>query len=61
MNAELLMLIGGIVAFVLTLHWVRNRELREKYRRALHRLRHWSPPESGRILGLAVRTATLVQ
>ncbi len=31
MNAERLMLIGGIASFVLTLHWVRNRDLREKY------------------------------
>jgi hypothetical protein len=30
-NAERLMLIGGIVAFVLTLAWVRRRDLREKY------------------------------
>jgi hypothetical protein len=31
MNAERLMLVGGIASFVLTLHWVRNRDLREKY------------------------------
>lgn len=31
MNAELLMLIGGVAAFVLTIYWVRSRELREKY------------------------------
>jgi hypothetical protein len=31
MNAELLMMIGGIAAFLLTLHWVRSRNLREKY------------------------------
>jgi hypothetical protein len=31
MNAELLMLLGGITAFVLTVYWVRNRDLREKY------------------------------
>jgi len=31
MNAELMMLIGGLAAFVLTLHWVRRRNLREKY------------------------------
>src|SRR5437879_5014164 len=31
MNAELLMLIGGTSAFLLTLYWVRNRDLREKY------------------------------
>jgi hypothetical protein len=31
MNAETLMMIGGVAAFVLTLHWVRRRELREKY------------------------------
>ncbi len=31
MTAELLMLIGGISAFLLTLFWVRNRNLREKY------------------------------
>jgi hypothetical protein len=31
MNAELLMQVGGISAFVLTLYWVRSRDLREKY------------------------------
>lgn len=31
MNAELLMLIGGCGAFGLTVHWVRSRDLREKY------------------------------
>jgi hypothetical protein len=31
MNAELLMLVGGLAAFLLTLHWVRSRDLREKY------------------------------
>ena len=31
MNAELLMLIGGVGAFALTVSWVRRRELREKY------------------------------
>jgi hypothetical protein len=31
MTAELLMMIGGIGAFVLTVYWVRSRELREKY------------------------------
>ena len=31
MNAERLMLIGGIAAFLLTVYWVRSRELREKY------------------------------
>lgn len=31
MNAEVLMLIGGITAFVLTVYWVRNRDLLEKY------------------------------
>jgi hypothetical protein len=31
MNAELLMLIGGVAAFLLTIYWVRSRELREKY------------------------------
>ena len=31
MNAETLMLAGGIGAFLLTLLWVRNRDLREKY------------------------------
>jgi len=31
MTAELLMLIGGVAAFVLTISWVRKRDLREKY------------------------------
>jgi hypothetical protein len=31
MTAETLMLIGGVASFLLTLHWVRTRELREKY------------------------------
>ena len=31
MNAELCMLIAGTGSFLLTLHWVRSRELREKY------------------------------
>lgn len=31
MTAETLMLAGGLSAFVLTLSWVRTRELREKY------------------------------
>ncbi len=31
MNAETLMLIGGVAAFFLTLYWVRSRALREKY------------------------------
>jgi hypothetical protein len=31
MNAELLMLAGGIVAFALTIYRVRNRDMREKY------------------------------
>ncbi len=31
MTAELLMQVGGIGAFVLTLYWVRSRDLREKY------------------------------
>lgn len=31
MNAERLMMLGGIGSFVLTLYWVRNRDLREKY------------------------------
>lgn len=30
-TAELLMLMGGICSFVLTIHWVRSRDLREKY------------------------------
>jgi hypothetical protein len=31
LNAETLMLIGGVFAFLLTLYWVRSRDLREKY------------------------------
>ncbi len=31
MNAETLMTVGGVCAFGVTLHWVRRRELREKY------------------------------
>lgn len=31
MNAELLMLTGGVVAFGLTIYRVRNRDMREKY------------------------------
>jgi hypothetical protein len=31
MTAERLMLIGGVVAFLLTVYWVRNRKLRERY------------------------------
>jgi hypothetical protein len=31
MNAETLMTLGGVLAFLITLHWVRRRELREKY------------------------------
>lgn len=31
MSAELLMQAGGVTAFLLTLYWVRSRELREKY------------------------------
>jgi hypothetical protein len=31
MNAELLMLMGGATAFLLTAFWVRRRQLREKY------------------------------
>ncbi len=30
-TAELLMAVGGAVAFMITLYWVRRRELREKY------------------------------
>lgn len=30
-TAELLMLISGISAFILTVYWVRKRELKEKY------------------------------
>ncbi|HTN77886.1 MAG TPA: DUF2304 domain-containing protein [Pirellulaceae bacterium] len=31
MNAPTLMLIGGVVAFLMTIHWVRSRDLRERY------------------------------
>ena len=31
MNAERLMQLAGVVQFILTIHWVRNRELRERY------------------------------
>jgi hypothetical protein len=31
MTAETLMLVGGVSAFVLTIHWVRSRDIREKY------------------------------
>ncbi len=31
MNAELCMLVGGTCSFLLTLHWLRSRDLREKY------------------------------
>lgn len=31
LTAERLMLIGGLAAFLLTIHWVRRRDLREKY------------------------------
>jgi hypothetical protein len=31
MTAERLMMLGGVAAFVLTLIWVRSRDLREKY------------------------------
>ena len=31
MNAELLMKIAGVLGFILTIYWVRNRELRERY------------------------------
>lgn len=31
MNAELCMLIAGTGSFLLTLHWLRSRDLREKY------------------------------
>jgi hypothetical protein len=31
LNAENLMLIGGVSAFLLTVYWVRSRDLREKY------------------------------
>jgi Uncharacterized conserved protein (DUF2304) len=30
-NAEFLMLLGGVGAFLMTLYWVRVRELRERY------------------------------
>ena len=30
-TAELLMTVGGITAFILTVNWVRKRQLREKY------------------------------
>jgi hypothetical protein len=31
MNAPNLMLAGGVIAFLLTIHWVRSRDLRERY------------------------------
>lgn len=31
LNAEALMLIGGLFAFIMTVRWVRGREMREKY------------------------------
>ena len=31
MNAERLMQVAGLAQFLLTIHWVRNRELRERY------------------------------
>jgi hypothetical protein len=31
MNAPTLMLAGGVVAFLVTIHWVRNRDMRERY------------------------------
>ena len=31
MNAERLMLVGGVAAFLLTVYWVRRRKLRERY------------------------------
>jgi hypothetical protein len=31
MNAPTLMLAGGITAFLVTIHWVRNRDMRERY------------------------------
>ncbi len=31
MNAELCMLIGGTCSLLVTLHWLRSRDLREKY------------------------------
>jgi uncharacterized membrane protein YfcA len=30
-NAETLMLAGGVTSFLMTVHWVRKRDLREKY------------------------------
>ena len=30
-TAEMLMMVGGLSAFLLTINWVRQRELREKY------------------------------
>jgi hypothetical protein len=30
-TAEILMTVGGVSAFILTLAWVRERQLREKY------------------------------
>ena len=30
-TAERLMLVGGVAVFLLTISWVRTRELREKY------------------------------
>lgn len=31
LNAEIMMLIGGLLAFYMTVRWVRGREMREKY------------------------------
>ena len=31
MNAERLMMAAGVIAFLLTLYWVRSRELKERY------------------------------
>lgn len=31
MNAPTLMLVGGVVAFFVTIHWVRSRDMRERY------------------------------
>jgi len=31
LSAEKLMLVGGVSVFLLTVHWVRNRDLQEKY------------------------------
>ncbi len=31
MSAERLMLLGGVAAFLLTVYWVRSRQLRERY------------------------------